>query len=93
MKLRDSFPKTKEEAKSFEVEFKDEFTLFKIFETTDSIETTVLEVNLFLLKNGYEEINLFNFIEDEFNYDSSDELVSLSPHGYMEALVLFIEKG
>lgn len=92
MKLRDNFPKTEEEAKVFDVEIRDELAVFKIFEAKETMEATVSDVNVFLEKNGYEQINISKFIKNEYDYKSADEVVSLSPHGYIEALVLFIEK-
>jgi len=92
MKLRDNFPKTAEEAKLFNVEIRDELAVFKIFEGKETMEATVSDVNVFLEKNGYDQIDISKFIENEYNYESEDEIVSLSTHGYIEALVLFIEK-
>ncbi|WP_264520923.1 hypothetical protein [Flavobacterium sp. N1994] len=92
MRLRDNFPNTREEAKVFDVEIRDELAVFKIFETKKTMEATVAEVNSFLEKNGYDQINISEFIENEFRYESEDEIVSLSPHGFIEALVLFIER-
>lgn len=92
MRLRDSFPKSKEEAKVFDVEIRDELSVFKIFDTRETMEATVDDVNTFLEKNGYNQINIPKFIENEYRYESEDEIVSLSPHGYLEALVLFIER-
>ncbi len=93
MKLRDNFPSSKEEAKIFDVEILDKSMIFKVFDSEDSLEgfkITVEKVNNFLLTNGYELINISKFIEDDCSYDSADELVSLSKHGYISALVLFI---
>lgn len=95
MKLRNSFPKSKEEATKFDVEFFDVATIFKIYESVDSfdrIKSVVGAVNIFLDYNGYEQINIPKFIEEECNYESQDKIVSLSKHGYIVALVLFIKK-
>ncbi len=92
MKLRDNFPKTAEEAKIFDVEIRDELAVFKIFEANETMEATVSDVNVFLAKNGYDPINVSKFIENEYRFESEDEIVSLSTHGYIEALVLFLEK-
>lgn len=92
MKLRDNFPKTAEEAKNFDVKIRDELAVFKIFEGKETMEATVSDVNVFLAKNGYDQIDISKFIENEYSYESADEVVSLSLHGYVEALVLFIEK-
>ena len=95
MKLRDCYPKNKEEAIKLDVEFFDVETVFKIFESEDSLEgikTATIAANFFLIANGYEEINLAKFIEDDFNYESQDAVVSLGKHGYIAGLVLFVKK-
>lgn len=96
MKLRDNFPETKEEAKNFDVEIRDE-GVFKIFELDDSsslasIEKMINEANEFLAKNGYKPIPPIEFIKNDFSYESEDEIVSLDKHGYLEEFVLFIER-
>jgi hypothetical protein len=93
MKLRDNFPKTKEEAKILDVEISDKSMIFKVFDSEDSLEgfkSSVEVVNDFLLNNAYDSINISKFIEDDFSYESENNLVSLSKHGYVSALVLFI---
>lgn len=90
--LRDNFPKTKEEAKKFDVEIRDAIGIFKIFEHNETIEKTINEVNTFLVKNGYDRISIDEFLANENSYISEDEIVSLSLHSYKEALVLFVEK-
>lgn len=92
MRLRDNFPNNTEEAKFFDVEIRDELAVFKIFEARETMVATVSEVNDFLENNGYDQINISKFIENEFCYQSSDEVVSLSLNGYIEALVLFVER-
>lgn len=96
-KLRDNFPKTSAEAQNFDVIIRDEKGVFKIFEPSDAtsldvIKVSVNEVNSFLIKNGYDVIPVKQFVDDDFYYESSDEVVSLSKHGYLESFVLFIEK-
>ena len=93
MKLRDNFPRTHEEAKIFDVEILDKSTVFKIFESEDTlngVKVIVKEVNIFLEYNGYESINISKFIENDFSFESENNLVSLSKHGYLIAFVLFI---
>jgi hypothetical protein len=92
MRLRDNFPNSKEEAKVFDVEIRDELAVFKIFEAKATIEDTVREVNIFLEKNGYDQIDVSKFVENENHYESPNDIVSLGLHGYTEALVLFINK-
>lgn len=95
MRLRDNFPKTKEQAKTFNVELDHANCIFKIFDINDSssltsIDNTMKNVNQFLADNGYEPISVIDFIKNDFNYESEDEIVSLSRHGYLEKFVLFI---
>jgi hypothetical protein len=95
MKLRENFPKTKLEAEKFNVEFEHLNAVFKIFipddsSTLTSLEKTIIEINNFLVKNGYEAISPIEFIKNDLYYESEDEIVSISKHGYLEGFVLFI---
>lgn len=97
MRLKDNFPRTKDEAKIFEVEFRDEVGVFKIFQPEDNyslsaIEKMIHQVNTFLDKNGFDSISPIEFVKNDFSYESDDEIVSLSKHGYLEEFVLFIER-
>lgn len=97
MRLRDNFPNTKEDTRSFDVEFRDEVGVFKIFQTEDNhslaaVEKMIYRVNEFLSENGYNSISPIEFVKNDFNYKSDDEIVSLSKHGYLEEFVLFIER-
>ncbi|MEO9480264.1 MAG: hypothetical protein ABJO28_11215 [Maribacter dokdonensis] len=97
MRLRDNFPTTKEDAKRLDVEIRDEVGVFKVFEIDDfsslaSLEKTVINVNEFLVKNGFDSISPIEFIKNDFSYESDDEIVSLNKHGYLEEFVLFIER-
>jgi hypothetical protein len=96
-KLRDNFPTTKKEAENFDVEIRDAKGIFKIFEPKDatsleSIKDSINEVNNFLIKNGYDIVSVQKFIDNDYNYESSNNIVSLSKHGFLESFVLFIEK-
>jgi hypothetical protein len=95
MKLRDHFPITKLQAKKFNVEFEHFNTVFKVFipdvsSTLTSLEKTIIEINDFLVKNGYKAISPIAFIKNDFHYVSQDEIVSISRHGYLEGFVVFI---
>ncbi len=97
MKLRDNFPNTKEEAHKLNVEWRDVKGIFKIYEPKDptsliSIEESINEISDFLVKNGYDPIPNKKFIDNDFYYESPDEIVSLNKHGYIEAFMLFIER-
>jgi hypothetical protein len=91
MKLRDKFPKTQNEASKFGAHIKDSCTVFKIFEIVEPISEVKNQINSFLLENGYEVIP-FAKLDSEYSYDSDDDIVSLSLHGYEESFVLFISK-
>lgn len=97
MTLRQNFPTTKEDAIKQGVVFRDEVGVFKIFQPEDNhslsaIEKMLQQVNAFLAKNGYDSISPKEFVKNDFYYESTDEIVSLSPHGYLEEFVLFIER-
>lgn len=97
MRLRDNFPITKEDAIKQGVEFLDEVSVFKIFQPEDNqslsaIEKMIHQVNVFLTENGYDSISPLEFVKNDFYYESTDEIVTLSQHGYLEEFVLFIER-
>lgn len=97
MTLRDNFPITKEDATKQGVEFRDTVGVFKIFQPEDNhslsaIDKMIQQVNAFLAKNGYDSISPIEFVKNDFYYESTDEIVSLSQHGYLEEFVLSIER-
>jgi len=92
MRLKDNFPNTKEEAIKFGVIIRDAKGVFKIFEHNKNIERTINSVNLFLLKNGYNQISVDAFVKNDYSFESNDKIITLSLHGYQEALVLFLER-
>jgi len=97
MTLRKNFPTTKEDAIKQDVVCRDKVNVFKIFQLEDNhslsaIEKMILQVNAFLAKNGYDSISPIEFVNNDFYYESTDEIVSLSQHGYLEEFVLSIER-
>lgn len=90
--LRFNFPDSKDDAKKYGVEFSNNDTVFKVFNHNLNIDQTVKDVNDFLVKNGYEQVPIKEFINNDYSFESSDEILSLGKHGYIEALVLFISR-
>jgi len=88
--LRDYFPNTDEGCKLYGGFLKDETLFCKTFLSMNSLEEMLVDVNSFLMSNGYEIIELNEINNDIYSYDRHP--VSLSPHGYQEEFVLFIER-
>jgi NTP pyrophosphatase (non-canonical NTP hydrolase) len=88
--LRDFFPNTNEGALIYEGFLFDQTLFCKIFPSGKSIEDMLGQVNIFLEKNGYDKI-LFSEINNEvFVYEKYP--ISLSPHGYKEEFVLYVNR-
>lgn len=88
--LRDYFPNTDEGCKLYGGFLMDETLFCKTFPSMSSLEEMLIDVNKFLLINGYEIIELNEIRNDGYSYDKHP--VSLSPHGYQEEFVLFIKR-
>lgn len=88
--LRDYFPSSKEGSSLYGGFLKDETLFCRIFSAKDTVEEMLLNVNQFLLDNGYSEIPLNEFSNETYSYDEFP--VSLSLHGYQEEFVLFINR-
>ena len=89
LKLRDNFPTNENEASMFGGFMNYETCFCKIFDFKNSLEHTLIEINLFLKQNRYDTVGI-NDLDEEFNYEN--EFLSISKHGYQEQLVLFIDK-
>jgi NTP pyrophosphatase (non-canonical NTP hydrolase) len=88
--LRDFFPNTNEGALIYEGFLFDQTLFCKIFPSGNSIEEMLGQVNIFLEKNGYDKI-LFPEINNEvLVYEKYP--ISLSPHGYKEEFVLYVNR-
>lgn len=88
--LRDYFPNSDEGSKIYGG-FMPDLTLFcKTFPAKESIKEMLVEVNDFLISNGYDEINSNEISKDVYTYEKFP--ISLSPHGYLEEFVLFINR-
>ena len=87
--LREFFPNTNKGASLYGGFLHHENCFCRIFDMKDSLAESIKEINVFLDKNGYETASVNNF--DETNtYENSP--VSISPHGYQEQFVLFINR-
>jgi hypothetical protein len=65
------------------------FIFCRIFEVSNSIEDVMKVISEFLIQNGYKGVEAKD-LDESLSYENLDETVSISPHGYMESLVLFI---
>ena len=88
--LRDYFPNTEEGCKLYGGFLMDETLFCKTFQSLDSLENMLIDVNNFLISNGYEIIEFNEINNDVYSYDKHP--VVLSPHGYQEEFVLFIKR-
>lgn len=88
--LRDYFPHTDEGCKLYGGFLMDETLFCKSFLSMNSLEEMLIDVNNFLISNGYEIIEFNEINNDGYSYDKHP--VSLSPHGYQEEFVLFIKR-
>ena len=88
--LRQFFPTTQSGASLYGCYCHDVNAVFKLFELKEkSLDIVVLNVNEFLLQNGYPSIEISEF-DDEYRYNQFP--VSFYPHGYDESMVLMIER-
>jgi NTP pyrophosphatase (non-canonical NTP hydrolase) len=88
--LRDYFPNTEEGCKLYNGFLVDETLFCKTFPSKSSIDEMLMNVNNFLIDNGYDKILINEINNDGYTYDKYP--VSLSPHGYQEEFVLFINR-
>ncbi len=87
--LREFFPNTDRGAALYGGFMHHENCFCKIFDMKDSLTEAIKEINNFLDSNGYDLATEVEF--DETNtYRNSP--VTISPHGYQEQFVLFIDR-
>jgi NTP pyrophosphatase (non-canonical NTP hydrolase) len=86
--LRDYFPNSEEGSKIYGGFMTDKNLFCKTFASTDSIENMLLDVNKFLIDNGYKAIEVNEIDKEDFSYD--DYPVSLSLNPYLEEFILQI---
>ena len=87
--LRDYFPSSKIGAEIYGGFLFNDFTFVKVYEYRDTLEEQLIEVNEFLLSNGYAEIDIEE-INEEKRYEKHP--VYFSPHGAEEKVLLTIHK-
>lgn len=87
--LRKFFPSTEVGAELYGGFLSHKDCFCKIFDMKSSIDEALVEINNFLELNGYETADANSF--DEFNIYKCDP-VRISPHGYQDQFVLFIDR-
>ncbi len=87
--LRDYFPTSNIGAEIYGGALLNEFTFVKVYEFKDSLQDQLIEVNEFLLSNGYAQIEIEE-VNDENRYENHP--VYFGPHAYEEKILLTIHK-
>ena len=88
--LREYFPNSEEGSKFYGGFMFDETVFCKTFPAKLSIKEMLGDVNIFLTLNGYSPIEFDEINNDGFVYDKFP--ITLSPHGYQEEFVLFVNR-
>ena len=88
--LRKFFPNSDEDSKFYGGFMMDETVFCRIFPAMKSIKEMLVEVNIFLILNGYSPIEFDEINDDMYVYDKFP--ITLSPHGYQEEFVIFVNK-
>ena len=88
--LRDYFPNSDEGSKIYGGFMPDQTLFCKTFSAKDSLNEMLVEVNDFLISNGYDEINSNEMSKDVYTFEKFP--IALSPHGYNDEFVLFINR-
>lgn len=86
--LRDYFPNSEEGSKIYGGFMTEQNLFCRTFAPKDSIENILLEVNNFLVNNGYKTIEVNEINKDDFSYDDYPVSLSLNPN--LEEFVLHI---
>jgi NTP pyrophosphatase (non-canonical NTP hydrolase) len=87
--LRELFPNSNKGAELYGGFLHHANCFCRVFNMKDSLTDSIEEINSFLEVNGYEKADSKEFDETN-NYNNQP--VSISPHGYKEQFVLFIER-
>lgn len=87
--LREFFPYTSDGAELYGGFMQRKNLFCKIYEMKESMAKTIDEINEFLDSNGYEKA-----LESEFDdtYTYSKHPVAIAPHGYLNQMVLYINR-
>lgn len=87
--LREFFPNTNKGASLYGGFLQYENCFCKLFDMTNDIEDSIKVINEFLDINGYETFT-YKDLDETYHYENGP--VSISPHGYLEQFVLFINR-
>jgi NTP pyrophosphatase (non-canonical NTP hydrolase) len=87
--LREFFPNTNKGASIYGGFLHHENCFCKLFDMTNDIEDSIKVINEFLDINGYETFT-FKDLDETYHYENGP--VSISPHGYLEQFVLFLNR-
>lgn len=87
--LREYFPHTNKGATLYGGFMLHENCFCKLFDMTNDIEDSIKVINEFLDINGYETFT-YKDLDETYHYENGP--VSISPHGYQEQFVLFINR-
>jgi NTP pyrophosphatase (non-canonical NTP hydrolase) len=87
--MRDFFPSSNIGAEIYGGALLNDFTFVKVYEFKDSLQDQLIEVNEFLLSNGYAQIDI-----DEVNEENRHENhpVYFGPHAYDDKILLTIHR-
>jgi NTP pyrophosphatase (non-canonical NTP hydrolase) len=87
--MRDYFPSSNIGAEIYGGALLNDFTFVKVYEFKDSLQDQLIEVNEFLLSNGYAQIEI-----DEVNEENRYERhpVYFGPHAYVDEIHLTIHR-
>ena len=88
--LRDYFPNSDEGSKIYGGFMSDQTLFCKSFPAKESINEMLVDVNDFLISNGYDKIDSNEISKDVYSFEKFP--IALSPHGYNEEFVLFINR-
>ena len=87
--MRDFFPSSQVGAELYGGHLVNEFTFVKVYNFKESLKEQIEEVNVFLLKNGYSELLIEDF--DEENKINKNPIF-FGPHAYLEEMLLTIQR-
>jgi NTP pyrophosphatase (non-canonical NTP hydrolase) len=88
--LRDYFPNSDEGSKIYGGFMPDQTLFCKKFSAKESINEMLVDVNDFLISNGYDQIDSNEISKDVYSFEKFP--IALSPYGYNEEFVLFINR-
>lgn len=87
--MRDYFPSSNIGAEIYGGALLNDFTFVKVYEFKDSLQDQLIEVNEFLLSNGYAQIDI-DEVNEENRYEKHP--VYFGPHAYEDKILLAIHR-